>query len=151
MPDSEPLGDDLVRGQDGVVRCAHRLDEPAYRAHHDAELGRPSADDAWVFEKLVLEVFSTGLSFVTMLRRREALRAAFDGYALRPWPPTTTATSRGCWLPRAWSYEPDPATRPDRVTPAWMHQHPSNPESAAMAHGLKRAGSPSWARWSPTG
>ena len=62
-----------------VVRCAWG-DEPDYHAYHDDEWGRPVADDARLFEKLCLEGFQAGLSWLTILRKREAFRRAFAGF-----------------------------------------------------------------------
>ncbi len=76
-----PLPDGLVRNEDGVVRCAwggaNQLD---YRAYHDAEWGIPVTDDVRLFEKLCLEGFQAGLSWLTILRKREAFRRAFAGF-----------------------------------------------------------------------
>ena len=71
---------ELVRGDDGVVRCAWGDSTPDYRAYHDDEWGRPVADDTRLFEKLCLEGFQSGLSWLTILRKREAFRRAFDGF-----------------------------------------------------------------------
>jgi DNA-3-methyladenine glycosylase I len=70
----------LARGDDGVVRCAWGDSTPDYRVYHDDEWGRPVADDTRLFEKLCLEGFQSGLSWLTILRKREAFRAAFDGF-----------------------------------------------------------------------
>ena len=70
----------LVRGDDGVVRCAWGDSAPEYRAYHDTEWGRPVADDRRLFEKLCLEGFQSGLSWLTILRKREAFRSAFAGF-----------------------------------------------------------------------
>jgi DNA-3-methyladenine glycosylase I len=70
----------LPRGDDGVVRCAWGDSTPEYRAYHDEEWGRPVADDIRLFEKLCLEGFQSGLSWLTILRKREAFRAAFAGF-----------------------------------------------------------------------
>jgi DNA-3-methyladenine glycosylase I len=70
----------LVHGDDGVVRCAWGDSTPDYRIYHDAEWGRPVADDTRLFEKLCLEGFQSGLSWLTILRKRENFRAAFAGF-----------------------------------------------------------------------
>ena len=57
-----------------------RLAPDDYRHYHDTEWGRPVADDRRLFEKLCLEGFQSGLSWLTILRKREAFRAAFDGF-----------------------------------------------------------------------
>jgi DNA-3-methyladenine glycosylase I len=70
----------LVRGEDGVVRCFWAASAPEYRAYHDEEWGRPVADDRRLFEKLCLEGFQSGLSWLTILRKREDFRRAFAGF-----------------------------------------------------------------------
>jgi DNA-3-methyladenine glycosylase I len=72
--------DGIVVGQDGVARCWWGESTPEYRAYHDAEWGVPVADDVRLFEKLSLEGFQAGLSWLTILRKREAFRRAFDGF-----------------------------------------------------------------------
>jgi DNA-3-methyladenine glycosylase I len=70
----------VVLGDDGVARCAWGDSTPEYREYHDHEWGRPVTDDRRLFEKLCLEGFQSGLSWLTILRKREAFRAAFDGF-----------------------------------------------------------------------
>jgi DNA-3-methyladenine glycosylase I len=70
----------VVRGEDGVARCAWGDSAPDYRPYHDEEWGRPVTDDVRLFEKLCLEGFQSGLSWLTILRKREAFRAAFAGF-----------------------------------------------------------------------
>ena len=70
----------LVAGDDGATRCFWG-DAPAiYRTYHDDEWGLPVADDRRLFEKLCLEGFQAGLSWLTILRKRENFRAAFAGF-----------------------------------------------------------------------
>jgi DNA-3-methyladenine glycosylase I len=70
----------LRTGADGVTRCWWCGDDPLYVAYHDDEWGRGVTDDARLFEKLVLEGFQSGLSWLTILRKRENFRAAFAGF-----------------------------------------------------------------------
>jgi DNA-3-methyladenine glycosylase I len=70
----------LVRGDDGVRRCAWGVNTPEYVAYHDEEWGRPVVDDTRLYEKLCLEGFQAGLSWLTILRKRENFRAAFEGF-----------------------------------------------------------------------
>jgi DNA-3-methyladenine glycosylase I len=70
----------LLTGEDGVARCAWATSAPEYRAYHDTEWGFPVADDVRLFEKLSLEGFQSGLSWLTILRKREAFRQAFAGF-----------------------------------------------------------------------
>jgi DNA-3-methyladenine glycosylase I len=74
--------DGIVRGEDGVLRCWWGDSAPEYRAYHDQEWGFPVADDVRLFEKLSLEGFQAGLSWLTILRKREAFRRAFQGFEL---------------------------------------------------------------------
>jgi DNA-3-methyladenine glycosylase I len=73
MPDA-PVPADLVR-------CAWPGVDPLYCAYHDQEWGVPEFDDRALFEKLVLDGFQAGLSWITILRKRENFRRAFDGFA----------------------------------------------------------------------
>jgi len=72
--------DRLVTGADGVTRCWWCGDDPTYVAYHDDEWGRPTTDERGVFELLALEGFQAGLAWITILRKRPAFRAAFDGF-----------------------------------------------------------------------
>jgi DNA-3-methyladenine glycosylase I len=70
----------LRAGADGVVRCWWCDDDPLYVAYHDREWGVPVHDECRLFEKLCLEGFQAGLSWLTILRKRPAFRAAFAGF-----------------------------------------------------------------------
>ncbi len=63
---------------DGVVRCPWPKQDPLYVAYHDEEWGVPEYDDRALYEKLVLDGFQAGLSWITILRKRENFRRAFD-------------------------------------------------------------------------
>jgi DNA-3-methyladenine glycosylase I len=65
---------------DGVGRCPWGTSTPEYQAYHDAEWGRPVGDDDRIFEKLCLEGFQAGLSWLTILRKREGFRSAFASF-----------------------------------------------------------------------
>ena len=71
----------LVR-DDGVVRCWWAGSDPLYLRYHDAEWGRPVTDDSRLFEKICLEGFQAGLSWLTILRKREAFRQAFADFEI---------------------------------------------------------------------
>jgi DNA-3-methyladenine glycosylase I len=75
-----PLPAGLTLGDDGVARCWWGAGDPLYRRYHDEEWGRPSADDRRLFEKLSLEGFQAGLSWLTILRKRERFREVFAGF-----------------------------------------------------------------------
>src|SRR5437764_5269371 len=74
---SEPV---VIRGEDGVSRCWWADSAPEYRAYHDREWGFPVAHDVRLFEKLSLEGFQAGLSWLTILRKRDAFRRAFADF-----------------------------------------------------------------------
>jgi DNA-3-methyladenine glycosylase I len=157
---------DLVTGDDGRTRCAWAGRPPEYVAYHDTEWGRPVHDDVRLFEKLCLEGFQAGLSWLTILRKRESFRRAFAGFD-----PATVAgfgdaevarllADPGIVRSRAkvaaaianaramvamtdttldrlvWAHAPPP-----RPAPASLAELPaSTPESAALAAELKRRG-----------
>jgi DNA-3-methyladenine glycosylase I len=70
----------LFEADDGVLRCAWCRATPAYQHYHDHEWGFPVTDDRRLFEKLCLEGFQAGLSWLTILNKREAFRAAFANF-----------------------------------------------------------------------
>lgn len=70
----------LLQGDDGRMRCAWHGNLDDYRRYHDEEWGRPVTDDHRLFEKICLEGFQSGLSWLTILRKREGFRAAFAGF-----------------------------------------------------------------------
>jgi DNA-3-methyladenine glycosylase I len=70
----------LVEGTDGIIRCAWPGNLPDYLHYHDHEWGRPVVDDRRLFEKICLEGFQSGLSWLTILRKRENFRAAFANF-----------------------------------------------------------------------
>ncbi len=69
-----------VAGPDGVPRCPWAVSAPDYVSYHDDEWGRPVVGDDGIYERLTLEAFQSGLSWLTILRKRPAFRAAFDGF-----------------------------------------------------------------------
>ena len=150
---------------DGLVdgRCWWGASTPEYVRYHDEEWGRPVRDDRGLFEKLCLESFQSGLSWITILRKREAFRAAFAGFEIervaafgeddvarlmadagivrnRAKIEATIANARAAVdVPLAellWSFAPDPRPRPR--TPADVPA--VTPESTAMAKELKKRG-----------
>jgi DNA-3-methyladenine glycosylase I len=72
--------DSRFHGNDSVIRCPWAGTEPLYVEYHDQEWGVPQRDDRALFEMLVLEGFQAGLSWITILRKRENFRRAFDGF-----------------------------------------------------------------------
>jgi DNA-3-methyladenine glycosylase I len=67
-------------GPDGLLRCPWALGTADYSAYHDQEWGRPVRSDAGIFERLSLEAFQSGLSWLIILRKRDGFRAAFGGF-----------------------------------------------------------------------
>jgi DNA-3-methyladenine glycosylase I len=150
---------------DGLVdgRCWWGSSAPEYIAYHDEEWGRPVHDSRALFEKLSLEAFQSGLSWLTILRKRENFRAAFAGFEIervaafgeddvarlladegivrnRAKVEATIANARAALdldlAELLWSFAPEPRPRPR--TPADLPA--STPESKAMAKELKRLG-----------
>ena len=153
---------DLVAGDDGLRRCAWGAAPQVYREYHDTEWGRRMHGARALFERLTLEAFQSGLSWLTILRKREAFRAAFHGFD-----PATVAAyddrevdrllgDAGIVRNRAkifatianarvavdlgedldgwlWSFAPPPRPRPARM----VDVPATTPESKAMAKALK--------------
>jgi DNA-3-methyladenine glycosylase I len=71
---------DVVVGDDGLARCLWGYSTPEYHDYHDHEWGLPVGDDRRIFEKLCLEGFQVGLSWLTILRKREGFRRAFANF-----------------------------------------------------------------------
>jgi DNA-3-methyladenine glycosylase I len=156
-----------VTGPDGVARCPWSTSTPDYVEYHDLEWGRPVRDDRGNYERLVLETFQSGLSWLTILRKREAFRSAFAGFDLeavaafgdvdvarllsdagivrnRAKIDAAIANARaalevpGGLAALMWSHAPDAATRP---APQVLADVPAvTPESTALAKELKRHG-----------
>lgn len=78
MTDEKKTG--LITGEDGVMTCFWHGNLSDYRRYHDEEWGRPVTDDVRLFEKICLEGFQSGLSWLTILRKRETFRSAFAGF-----------------------------------------------------------------------
>jgi DNA-3-methyladenine glycosylase I len=157
---------DVVVGPDGRARCRWGDSTPEYRLYHDHEWGRPVRSDDGLYERLTLEGFQSGLSWLTILRKRAAFRAAFAGFSIpavasfsdsdverllgdagivrnRAKINAAVANARvALELPEGlaallWSFAPAP--REGR--PATLADLPaSTPESAAMAKELRRRG-----------
>ena len=72
----------LVTGDDGVTRCGWGAGDDLYRSYHDDEWGRPMAGENSLFELMMLEAFQSGLSWLTILRKRESFKEAFDGFSI---------------------------------------------------------------------
>ncbi|WP_091202878.1 DNA-3-methyladenine glycosylase I [Micromonospora narathiwatensis] len=157
---------DLVIGADGLPRCAWGASTPDYAVYHDREWGRPLRGDDALYERLTLEAFQSGLSWLTILRKRPAFRLAFDEFRIekvagygeadvarlladtgivrnRAKVEAAIANARAALeLPDGlsallWSYAPPP--RPAR--PGSFAEVPAlTPESTALAKALKKRG-----------
>jgi DNA-3-methyladenine glycosylase I len=79
-PMSQVPKEGLVRGEDGLARCWWGARAPDYAAYHDEEWGWPVHDDRRLFEKICLEGFQSGLSWLTILRKRDGFRKAFSDF-----------------------------------------------------------------------
>ncbi|MGW6957546.1 DNA-3-methyladenine glycosylase I [Streptomyces chartreusis] len=157
-----------VAGPDGALRCPWALSTPDYVTYHDEEWGRPVHGDDALFERLSLEAFQSGLSWITILRRREGFRTAFAGFEIaaiatftdadkdrlladagiirnRAKIEATMANARALaeWTPGdlddlIWSHAPSPAARP---APKTLADVPAvTPESTALSKALKKRG-----------
>ncbi|KAA3636649.1 MAG: DNA-3-methyladenine glycosylase I [Armatimonadetes bacterium] len=74
---------EVVCGSDGKMRCAWGTGDADYEVYHDTEWGFPQIDDVRLFEKICLEGFQAGLSWLTILRKRDNFRSAFSGFDFR--------------------------------------------------------------------
>lgn len=158
----------VLAGPDGALRCPWALSTADYVAYHDEEWGRPVHGDDALFERLSLEAFQSGLSWITILRRREGFRTAFTGFKIadvsaftdadrerlladagiirnRAKIDATLANARvlADWAPGdldalIWSHAPDPTTRP---VPRTLGDVPAvTDESTALSKALKKRG-----------
>jgi DNA-3-methyladenine glycosylase I len=155
------VSDALAEGPDGRLRCRWAVSAPEYVAYHDDEWGKPEKDSRALYEKVCLEAFQSGLSWITILRKRENFRAAFAGFdpvavaafgeddVARLMQDTGIVRNRAKILAtitnaRAaldvdlaelmWSFAPEPRPRPAGSLPAWT------PESKALSKALKQHG-----------
>src|SRR5215472_7200405 len=121
---SEMSEDGLLTGEDGVRRCWWASSAPELLAYHDAEWGFPVSDDARLFEKLSLEGFQAGLSWLIILRKREAFRAAFE-----------VVEAEGSLAHYIWRFEPP--LRSGKLSRSELAQLSVTPESKVLAKDLK--------------
>ncbi|WP_406473722.1 DNA-3-methyladenine glycosylase I [Streptomyces sp. NBC_01615] len=159
---------DALAGPDGALRCPWALSTEDYVAYHDEEWGRPVHGDDALYERLCLEAFQSGLSWITILRRRPGFRTAFAGFEIAKVATFTDAdkerllTDAGIIRNRAkieatvanarvladwalgeldeliWSFAPDPAGRP---APKHLSDVPAvTDESIALSKTLKKRG-----------
>ncbi|WP_323138409.1 DNA-3-methyladenine glycosylase I [Streptomyces sp. NBC_01571] len=159
---------DAVAGPDGALRCPWALSTEDYVWYHDEEWGRPVHGDDALYERLCLEAFQSGLSWITILRRRPGFRAAFAGFEIasvaafteadkerllgdtgiirnRAKIEATVANARvlSDWAPGEldeliWSFAPDPDTRP--APEKLSDVQAVTAESTALSKTLKKRG-----------
>jgi len=164
---------------DGLTRCFWCASDPLYVHYHDTEWGFPVRDDRRLFEKITLEGFQSGLSWLTILRKRENFRAAFDGFDIEKvarYTPrqverllrndgivrhrgkieSTINNARRCadlidaegsLAALVWTFEPDPKSRPRKLTWDVLRTMAITPESIALSKALKQRG---WTFVGPT-
>lgn len=169
----------LFAHEDGTWRCRWCEATDGYRHYHDNEWGFPVTDDRRLFEKICLEGFQAGLSWLTILNKREAFRRGFaefdaermarfgakdverllaDAGIVRHRGKIESAINNarrvlelreafGSLAAYAWRYEPDPSTRPKRITLEALRTMTTSPESVAMSKDLKKRG---WSFVGPT-
>jgi DNA-3-methyladenine glycosylase I len=138
---------DLVIGEDNLPRCGWAGTAGDYTAYHDDEWGRTLHGDDAMFERLSLEGFQAGLAWITVLRKREAFRAAFHHFqidavaALTPADVETLLADPGIIRSRAKIESAIHNARIVRDLPEGLAEAPTvTPESTAMAKSLKKAG-----------
>jgi DNA-3-methyladenine glycosylase I len=173
------LAEGLFSSEDGQPRCFWCQPSAAYRNYHDQEWGFPVTDDRRLFEKLCLEGFQSGLSWLTILNKRDNFRRAFDHFDAeriarydaadiarlmadagivrhRGKIESTINNARrvlalreefGSLAAYAWQHEPDPATRPSRLTLQSLKASTTSTESVRLSKDLKRRG---WSFVGPT-
>ena len=174
-----PLAAGLVRHADGVTRCWWPGEDPLYLRYHDEEWGTPATGDRRLFEKICLEGFQAGLSWLTILRKRPHFRKAFANFDIdrvakfgardtarllddegivrhRGKIESTINNAKraaalrdefGSLAAYVWRWEPDPRSRPRRLTRNALTQLGRTPESIALSKDLKRRG---WTFVGPT-
>ena len=76
----EPIDGQAIIGEDGLMRCPWVGAAPEYIAYHDDEWGKPIHDERGLYERMMLEAFQSGLSWITILRKREGIRQAFSDF-----------------------------------------------------------------------
>jgi DNA-3-methyladenine glycosylase I len=169
----------MSAGKPEVNRCWWCGTDPLYVGYHDREWGKPVKDDRRLFEKVCLEGFQAGLSWLTILRKRENFRRAFANFEIDrvarftardvtrllrdegiirhrgKIESTINNAQRAIELRKEcgslseyfWRWEPDPASRPSRITRETLMGMSTSPESVALSKDLRRRG---WTFVGPT-
>ncbi len=169
--------DGLITGDDGQLRCWWPGNDAEYLNYHDHEWGYPTQDDTRLFEKICLEGFQSGLSWLTILRKRENFRAAFAHFNFETVARFTTVdvarllqdagivrhrrkiestinnAQRACDLVDEWGslaayfWQYEPNQRPGPFDYGTLSQLTKTPESGALSKDLKKRG---WSFVGPT-
>ena len=179
MPTEVPANGLITSPSDSKPRCFWGAEPDDYRDYHDNEWGHPVTDDIRLFEKICLEGFQSGLSWLTILRKRENFRAAFAGFDFEKVAKfneqdvarllddagivrhrgkiesTINNAARACELREEfgslatyfWKWEPDPKSRPKKLTWSTLRELNQTPESKALSKDLKKRG---WSFVGPT-
>lgn len=166
----ENLGNGLITGADGKVRCWWPGEDAQYLDYHDDEWGRPIGNDIRLFEKICLEGFQAGLSWLTILRKRDNFRAAFSQFQFetvarytetdvqrllensgivrhrRKIESVINNAQKACDLLDQWGslaayfWQYEPTERPSQFDYATLSQLSKTPESTALSKALKKRG-----------
>ncbi len=179
MTSLNTIPEGLFADDAGTCRCTWCQATPFYQQYHDTEWGFPVADDRRLFEKICLEGFQSGLSWLTILNKREGFRAGFanfemekmarfgdadverlvaDAGIVRHRGKIVSAINNakraialrdecGSLAAYFWRHEPDPVSRPTRMTREALRAMTTSPESVALSKDLKKRG---WSFVGPT-
>jgi DNA-3-methyladenine glycosylase I len=169
----------LTKSDDGKSRCWWHGEHEDYLVYHDSEWGRPVEEDKRLFEKICLEGFQSGLSWLTILRKRDNFRKAFRGFDFAKVKKfkerdverllgdagivrhrgkiESTINNAACASEMKkefgslaayfWQYEPEPRSRPKKLTLGQLSKLNKTPESIALSKDLKKRG---WSFVGPT-
>lgn len=179
MPDDTLGPTGIFTDDQQVTRCVWCRATPHYQHYHDQEWGFPVAEDRRLFEKICLEGFQAGLSWLTILNKREAFRQAFAGFDMDQVARFDDADTKrlvldagivrhrgkiastinnaqraqelrrefGSLAAYFWRFEPQAATRPERITHQSLSGMTTSPESIALSKDLRKRG---WSFVGPT-
>lgn len=169
---ADSLIEGLIKDEANIHRCAWCKATPLYRNYHDSEWGFPVADERRLFEKICLEGFQAGLSWLTILNKRENFRTAFANFEAEQVAKFDAADVKrlmadagiirhagkiastinnaqrvielrqefGSLGAFVWQFEPDAASRPERMTLDALKASTTSPASIALSKTLKKRG-----------
>src|SRR5450830_1232683 len=145
MPDLSPAPAGLFKDDHQTLRCVWCRATPEYQRYHDTEWGFPVHDDTRLFEKICLEGFQAGLSWLTILNKREGFRQAFEGFDIDR--VAALGEEFGSLAAYFWRFEPPAGSRPDSITSLSLQGLTTSAESVALSKDLKKRG---WSFVGPT-